>query len=816
METIVSENRERDITTIYGSNLTITELKLMVLKDYKLAYLSRQISLICRREVLSGKAKFGILGDGKELPQIALSKVFKEGDFRSGYYRDQTLMLALENVTPLQLYSQLYANPDPDLEPHSAGRQMNAHFATHSLDRQGHWQQLTKIKNTASDISCTAGQMPRAIGLSLASKLYRKNPALDKDRQFSNNGNEITFVTIGDASTSEGHFWEAINAAGVLKTPMIVSIWDDGYGISVPTEYQTTKGNISEVLEGFRLNEKGDGYLMYRVKAWDYPELLRVYREVSTRVREEHIPAIVHVQEVTQPQGHSTSGSHERYKDAERLQWEKDWDCLTKMREWILKENIAGEEELEIIEKEALKAARKAKKEAWLAFTQPTTNYIQELENLVQAVLQTATSDQKGLIDKLLQKLKNKINPTNKDAYKIARRILYVLRNDKSNAKFQLLNWKNRFQLTYEEIYHSYVYSQSDLSPMRVKANPPIYDENSPILNGFQVLNYCFDAALEREPRLVAFGEDVGTIGDVNQGFAQLQEKYGEDRVSDTGIRELTIMGQGIGLAMRGFRPIVEIQYLDYFIYGFQPIVDDLATLHYRTNGRQKAPLIIRTRGHRLEGIWHTGSPIAMILNGVRGVHVLVPRDMTRAAAFYNTLLQSDDPAIVIECLNGYRLKEKLPNNVDTMTIPLGVPETLRTGTDVTIVTYGSCCRIADEACDLLAEMGISVELIDVQSLLPFDIHHDIVKSLAKTNRIVFLDEDVPGGASAFMMQQVLEVQGGYYHLDSKAVTITASEHRSPFGSDGDYFSKPSVEDVVEGVYDLMHELDPEAYPAFW
>ncbi len=786
-----------------------------ILRDYRLGCESRQMSLAGRKEVLTGKAKFGIFGDGKEVPQLALSHFFKEGDFRSGYYRDQTFMLAAGIVNIKQLFAQLYAHPSLEKDPHSGGRQMNAHFVTPNVDENGTWLPIGKQKNTASDISSTSAQMPRAVGLALASKKYREIGALKGLKDFSDNGNEVVFTTIGDASTSEGPFWEAINAAGVMKIPMAVFIWDDGYGISVPTKYQTTKENISEALKGFEIDEQGRGYYMYQCEGWNYEKLLQTYSEGLAKVRETHNPAIFHITEVTQPQGHSTSGSHERYKSKERLAWERERDCMVKMREWILENKIADEATLDEIEADAKKVVSQAKRKAWDEFINEIKDERQELFSIYDTIQSELTDP--SVLENVRKKLANERTPARKDVLKNAKNALLKLREHPlSEAKQQLLDWKNQKEIEHCHLYDSHLHSETLNNIEKVPYIPPVYSDESPMLNGYQVLNACFDAAFAREPKLLAFGEDLGKIGDVNQGFAGLQEKYGEDRIFDTGIRETTIIGQGIGLALRGLRPIAEIQYLDYFIFGLQPVMDDLATLHYRTCGQQIAPLIIRTRGHRLEGIWHAGSPIGMILNAVRGVRVLVPRNMTQAAGFYNALLHTDEPAIIIECLNGYRLKEKLPDNIYEFTTPFGVPEILEEGEHVTIVTYGSCVRIAEDAVNQLHEVGIDCELIDVQSLLPFDTNHLIVESLKKTNRILFLDEDVPGGASAYMLQKVLEEQDGYRYLDSKPITLSAKAHRPAYGSDGDYYSKPNAEDVFEAVYGLMHEFDPVVYPMFF
>lgn len=812
--TTLTRITQKEVRTLAGKEQSIEAFTQEVLDDYKLGRLSREASILGRKEVLSGKAKFGILGDGKELPQIALSKVFENGDFRSGYYRDQTLMLALGNVTVSQLFTQLYAHPNLEEEPHSAGRQMNAHFATRSLNEQGEWNNLMQIKNTAADISSTAAQMPRAVGLALASKKYREIATLHQFTRFSNKGNEVAFVTIGDASTSEGIFWEAMNAAGVLKIPMVVSVWDDGYGISVPIEFQTTKGSISELMNGFKTDEKGEGIDIYTVYAWDYPALLQTYQTAVAKARKTHRPVLIHVKEVTQPQGHSTSGSHERYKSKERLQWEIDKDCLLSLRKWILENGIADEQTLNEIDEEAKVLAKDAQKTAWKQFNAPIQAAIKEVIAVYDRLLPNVTEPQ--IVTKAKKELTATLNPTRRDVAFQVRKTLSELRFESPEVTQELLQWKNRYQSQNNELYTTYLHSHSEENALAVPVVPPLYSDSSPAVNGFEVLNACFDAMLQRDPRVIAFGEDLGKIGDVNQGFAGLQAKHGIERVFDTGIREASIIGQGIGLAMRGLRPIAEIQYLDYFIYGLQPVADDLATLQYRTYGGQKAPMIIRTRGHRLEGIWHTGSPIGMILNSVRGVYLLTPRNMVQAAGFYNTMLQSDEPAIIIECLNGYRLKEKMPDNVAVFTVPLGVPDILKEGTDLTIVTYGSCCRIAMEAAERLEKAGISCEVIDVQSLLPFDIHHFIVESLKKTNRLLVLDEDVPGGASAYMMQQILETQGGYYYLDSAPASLTAQPNRGAYGSDGDYYCKPNTEDVFEKVYAVMNEAEPNKFPMFF
>ena len=797
---------------------TFTTLKLTkkeILEDYTLGWLSRQVSLLGRREVLTGKAKFGIFGDGKELPQLALARFFDNGDFRSGYYRDQTLLMALGLTNPEKLFAQLYADPSLKNDPHSGGRQMNGHYLTPTIDENGHWLSLTKGPNIAADVSSTASQMSRAVGLALASKKFRNLPALAGLSNFSHNGNEVVFATIGDASTSEGIFWESINACGVMQIPLILNVWDDGYGISVPTKYQTTKGDISKALAGFEIDESGDGYYMHKVKGWDYEALIAAYQAGIPPVRETHNPAIFHINEITQPQGHSTSGSHERYKSKERLQWEKDFDCLVKMKEWILANKIAKVEELDEIEQQTKEQANKARKKAWKAFREPIDKEIKALFGIYNQL--HSEIDQPDLIFDSRRALTAEHLPTRKDVLVNARKALFKLRSfPRTPALEQLIRFTKQREISYQDIYSKHLFIENGVKVTDVKVVPPVYNSDSPTQNGYQLLNKCFDAAFARNPKLLAFGEDVGHIGDVNQGMAGLQEKYGKERIFDTGIREATIVGQGIGMAMRGLRPIAEIQYLDYFIYGLQPIVDELSTLQYRTAGQQKAPLIIRTRGHRLEGIWHAGSPMAMILHSCRGVRLCVPRNMTQAAGFYNALLQADEPGIIVECLNGYRLKEQIPENISEFTTPFGVPEVLIEGSDVTLVTYGSCVRIAKEAMDRFEDSNISIELIDVQTLQPFDVNHLILESLKKTNRIVFFDEDVPGGTTAFMMQEVLEKQGGYRWLDSAPVTITAKAHRTAYGSDGDYFCKPSAETVFHIIYDLMRETDPDAYPLIY
>jgi 2-oxoisovalerate dehydrogenase E1 component len=801
------------ITQDIQTQLTFTKEE--VLRDYRIACESRQASLMGRKEVFMGKAKFGIFGDGKEVAQLAMAKVFRKGDFRSGYYRDQTFMLAIGELTLQQYFAQLYAHTDIEADPATAGRLMNGHFATRSLDENGNWKDLMQIKNSSADISPTAAQMPRLLGLAYASRLYRNNPGLKHLTTFSRNGDEIAFGTIGNASTSEGLFFETINAGGVLQVPMLVAVWDDEYGISVPASYQTTKGDISKILSGFQRTEDEPGYEIYRVKGWDFPALCEVFAQAAEVCRKEHVPVLVHVLEMTQPQGHSTSGSHERYKSKERLAWEAEHDCIKKMREWLTGNGFATDEELDELEAGAKETARIAKNTAWKEFMdsmQP--DYEEALQLLERASQESKMAGEK--IKLLRETLVRTINPIRADAVAAVKKALRHLRAEDIAARESLQAWVKQVMSENFDRFSSHLYSQSAEAAVHVKGIKPVYNESSPVIDGREVLRACFDAMLARDPRVLAFGEDVGKIGDVNQAFAGLQEKYGELRVTDTGIRECTIAGQGIGLAMRGLRPIAEIQYLDYLLYAIQILSDDLANLQYRTKGGQKAPVIIRTRGHRLEGVWHAGSPLGMILNSLRGILVLVPRNMTQAAGFYNTMLQSDEPALIIETLNGYRLKERLPANIDAFCVPVGVPEILREGTDVTVVTYGSMCRIVMDAAQQLADIGISCEVIDVQTLLPFDIHHTIAGSVKKTNRVLFTDEDVPGGATAFMMQQVLEEQNAYQWLDSKPRTLPAKEHRPAYASDGDYFSKPNAEDVFDTVYSIMHEADPEKFPAMY
>lgn len=786
-----------------------------ILGDFKLGWVSRHMSLIGRKEVLTGKAKFGIFGDGKEIPQIALSKQFKDGDFRSGYYRDQTLMLALGQVTPQQLFAQLYAHADVEADPSSAGRQMNSHFATRLIDKDGNWIDQTKSKNTASDISPTAGQMSRLLGLAQASKVYRNEKALKGKewKKFSNKGNEIAFGTIGDASTSEGVFWESINAGGVLQLPMVVSVWDDGFGISVAKKYQTTKESISEVLSGFQRTKDKPGYEILTVKAWDYEGLIETYEKAAKIAREEHVPVLVHVVEVTQPQGHSTSGSHERYKSEERLKWEEEFCCLDKLRHWIIDNGIAKSEKLDELEQEAQDEVTEAKTAAWKAFMDPIKQEKATVIDLINKLKEETGVEKAG---EYAKKLKNYPNAIRKDILSAARNALAATAGNNGSARQELAAWVKNSREENRERYSSHLYSETDKSPLKVEEVKPKYPEKPKRVDGRLVIRDNFDFIFEKYPNTLVFGEDSGKLGGVNKGLEGLQDKYGEIRVSDAGIREATILGQGIGMSMRGLRPITEIQYLDYLLYCFQGISDDLATMRYRTKGGQAAPLIIRTRGHRLEGIWHSGSPMGMIINGARGVHLCVPRNLTEAAGFYNTLLQGDDPAIVIEPLNGYRLKEDLPENLGEFTTPLGKPEVVEEGTDITVVSYGSTFNIAESLIPQLKEAGISIELIDVRTLLPFDLDHVIGKSLEKTNRLMVIDEDVPGGASAYITQKVLEEQDGYFNLDSEPRCITAHDHRPAYASDGDYFSKPNAEDIFEAIYEVMRETDPEKFPAIY
>jgi pyruvate/2-oxoglutarate/acetoin dehydrogenase E1 component/TPP-dependent pyruvate/acetoin dehydrogenase alpha subunit len=774
-----------------------------VLQDYRWACISRETSLLGRKEVLTGKAKFGIFGDGKEVAQVAMAKFFQPGDFRSGYYRDQTFMFASGLATVEQFFAQLYANPDVEQEPFSAGRQMNGHFATPWVNEKGEWFDLVNRKNVSSDIAPTAGQMTRGLGLAFASKCFRNVKELQAFGSLSNNGNEVCFCTIGDASTSEGHFWETINAAGVLQVPLVVFVWDDGYGISVPKKYQTTKASISEALSGFQKEDGTNGINIYKVKGWDYASLCETFEEGIRLARETHTPTVFHVEEITQPQGHSTSGSHERYKSTERLEWERQWDGLLKMRQWVIANVLATEEELVHIEEEAKLQVREEKNSAWNNYLNPIKAQVVKAIDLLNDVASKHNAVATP-IQTLVAELSAIREPLRRDVMRILSTAITIVGGH--DAGYWLKDYYQDLQKENQSLYNTHLLNEGERSALKVAAVAPSYDKDAPTLNGFEVLNHYFDQLFANNPKVFAFGEDLGYIGDVNQGFSGLQAKYGTDRIFDTGIRELTIMGQGIGLAMRGLRPIAEIQYLDYLLYGLQPLSDDVATLHYRTKGQQSCPIIVRTRGHRLEGIWHSGSPMGMVINSLRGMHVCVPRNMVQAAGIYNTLLRSNDPGIVVECLNGYRLKEKLPNNLLEYTVPLGIPEVIKEGTDVTLVTYGSTLRIVMDAAQLLEKQGISCEIIDVQTLLPFDLEHKILDSLKKTNRIAFIDEDVPGGAAAYMFNKVMEEQGGYRWLDVAPKTITAKAHRPAYGSDGDYFSKPNAEEIESIVKKMMAE----------
>jgi len=790
------------------SGLSFDDFKKVVIEDYVIGFKSRQASILGRREVLTGKAKFGIFGDGKEVAQLAMAKAFKNGDWRAGYYRDQTFMFATGMSNIKELFAQLYANPDIEKEPASAGRQMNAHFATRSMNEDGTWKNLTEMKNCSSDISPTAGHMARLVGLAYASKLFRQNPALSPFKHLSISGNEVAFGTIGNASTSEGVFFEAINAAGVLQIPMAISVWDDGYGISVPAKFQTTKEDISEILKGFQREEGKPGFEIFKVNGWDYVALCETYQKAIKVCRDEHVPVLIHVTEITQPLGHSTSGSHERYKSKERLEWEREFDCIVKMKDWMISSAIATEDELSLLEEEAKKEVKGVLKEAW-------TDIMSEIKIEKLAVLELidALGEEVEPVKKVSLMLKSEIDPLRREVISSARKALRLARNHQSNTKSQLISWYQKEMKLNFERFNTKLFSDTASSPLKIKPTPIKYADEPKLVDGREVLNACFDYNLQKNPLVLAFGEDLGNIGDVNQGFAGLQQKFGDLRVIDTGIREMTIIGQGLGLAFRGLRPIAEIQYLDYLTFALNILSDDLATVSYRTKGGQIAPLIIRTRGHRLEGIWHAGSPIGMILNSMKGIHLCVPRNMTQAAGFYNTLLQGDEPALVIECLNGYRLKEKMPENPGEFTLPLGEIEVVKEGTDITIVSYGSTLKIVLEAAQELLTMGINAEVIDAQTLMPFDIKMDCIKSLEKTNKLLIIDEDVPGGASAFILQDILERQNGYFYLDAQPKTLTSVAHRPPYGSDGDYFSKPSVDDVIEKVYGMMQEANPAKYP---
>ena len=795
------------------SSIALPLEKEEIIRDYRLAYQSRQASLIGRREVLSGKAKFGIFGDGKELANIAIAHAFQKGDWRSGYYRDQTWMFMLNSMSIQEFFAQLYAHADLEHEPSTGGRSMNAHFGSRYIKSDGSWRNQMEMYNVAEDISPTAAQMPRAVGLAYASVVYRRLEELRSFKEFSNNGNEVTWATIGNASTAEGLFWESLNAIGVLQAPAVITVYDDGYGISVPNQFQMVKENIYTILQGFQREmcpepECQRGYNLYQVRGWDYPALIETFASAAEIARQYHIPSLVHVYDVTQPQGHSTSGSHERYKSAERMKFEEEFDCVRKLKEWMLTNKVASEKEFAGWENEDYAIVENIRKRAWDAYLAPILEERNQVMDMLDEI--ASTSNQASVLHLLRDRLASLPAPLRRDIHSAAHEALRALRLEANPSKEILIQWKNENDEVNLERYGSHLYNGTAVAVKEIK---PVYSDSSPTMMGFEVVNAAFDAILGRDPRVIAFGEDVGFLGDVNQGFKGMQEKYGALRVTDTGIREATILGQAMGMAMRGLRPICEIQYLDYVLYALQTMSDDLATLHWRTVGGQSAPVIIRTRGHRLEGIWHSGSLMAGIIHLVRGINVLVPRDMTHAAGFYNTLLKADEPAVVVEVLNGYRVKERLPDNVGEFTVPLGVPEVIRSGSDVTIVTYGACCRIVLDAADKLSKAGIEIEVIDVQSLLPFDIHGMIVESLKRTNRIIFVDEDVPGGTSAYMMQEVIEKQGGYFHLDSPARTLSGKAHRPAYGSDGDYWSKPSVETVFDAVYEMMNEVDPNQYP---
>ncbi len=789
-----------DTEQVAQEQLSFELFKKEVLHDYFIATLSRQTSLLGRKEVLTGKAKFGIFGDGKEIAQIAMAKFFKPGDFRSGYYRDQTFMFASELASVQQFFAQLYADSNVENDPFSAGRQMNAHFATKMVDAAGNWLPLANLKNISSDIAPTGGQMPRALGLAFASKAFRDIKVLKNQQELSTNGNEICFCTIGDASTSEGHFWETMNAAGVLQVPLAVFVWDDGYGISVPKKYQTTKGSISEALSGLQKKEGTNGIDIYKLKGWDYAGMCEILEPALQKMRDTHTPALFHVEEITQPQGHSTSGSHERYKTPERLQWEKEWDCLKQFKKWILANALAEENELNELEKQAADQVKEQRKMAWTSYQQPIKEMLKKALDLLQPL-----AENNSVIKKNFTELEQLSEPMRRDILKALATCLNYIPQQKEERQAVATYYKELLQSS-NELYAKHLYNEGAKSALKVPVVKATYNDAASQVNGFELLNKYFDQLFQANEKVIAFGEDLGQIGDVNQGFSGLQEKYGKERIFDTGIRELTIMGQGIGLALRGLRPIAEIQYLDYLLYGLQPLSDDVATTHFRTFGQQSVPLIVRTRGHRLEGIWHSGSPMGMIINALRGMYVCVPRNMAQAAGMYNTLLQANDPGIVIECLNGYRLKENLPTNLLSFTVPLGIPEILKEGDDITIVSYGSTLRIVMDAAEQLKAMNINCEVIDVQTLLPFDLNHSIGDSLKKTSRILFVDEDVPGGAAGYMFTEVMEKQGGYKLLDASPRTLTAKAHRPGYGSDGDYFAKPNTEDVISVVQEMMAE----------
>lgn len=783
-------------------NLSFEKFKQEVLKDYKVVCVSREASLLARKEVLTGKAKFGIFGDGKEVAQVAMAKFFMPGDFRSGYYRDQTFMFSSGLASVEQFFAQLYADPDINNDPFSAGRQMNAHFATKFVDENGNWLDLAHKKNISADIAPTSGQMPRALGLALASKVFRGVDALQEFTGLSDNGNEICFCTIGDSATSEGHFWETINAAGVMQVPLAVFVWDDGYGISVPKEYQTTKSSISTALSGLQKEEGTNGINIYKLKGWDYAGMCEILESAIKHIRETHTPALFHVEELTQPQGHSTSGSHERYKSPERLAWEREWDGKKQMREWIIANALADENEIDEIETDSKILVKESRKQAWEKYRTPIKNQVTETINLLQQF--SGIQRDKEVVQKLMNDLSALREPTRRDVMKTLGTVLNL--PSPAGTDSEIKKYYKKLKKENAELFNTFLYNEGPKSALKIEPVEAQYNHDAVMINGFEILNRYFDELFAHNKKVVAFGEDLGHIGDVNQGFSGLQDKYGIERIFDTGIREVSIMGQGIGLALRGLRPIAEIQYLDYLLFGLEPLSDDVCTTHFRTKGQQSVPVIVRTRGHRLEGIWHSGSPMGMIINALRGMYVCVPRNMTQTVGMYNTLLQGNDPALMIECLNGYRLKEKLPSNLIEYRVPLGVPEIIKTGTDITIVSYGSILRIIEEASKILESMGISCEIIDVQTLLPFDIHHLILDSLKKTNRILFIDEDVPGGASAYMFNKVMEEQGGYRWLDASPRTLTSKAHRPSYGSDGDYFSKPNMEDVIQVAKDMMAE----------
>jgi len=799
-----------DVSSKTSNDISFDDFKEQIISDYKIAFLSRSCSLLGRKEVLTGKAKFGIFGDGKELPQLAMAKSFRNGDFRSGYYRDQTFMMALGHLKPKDFFHGLYATTDMEKEPMSAGRQMGGHFLTYSLNEDGSWKDLTKQKNSSSDISCTAGQMPRLLGLAQASKIYRNVSGIDTSK-FSVEGNEVAWGTIGNASTSEGMFWETINAAGVLQVPMVVSVWDDEYGISVPAKHHTTKEDISKILSGFQRDENHKGFEILKVKGWDYTALMHAYENASDIARQEHVPVLIHVTELTQPQGHSTSGSHERYKDDKRLAWERDNDCNKRFKEWIIESGIATLEELENLEKQIKRSVREAKKEAWSEFLEENQTAKKSLVHLLNKA--ASKSPNKNFIIRLKNDLIAIEEPIKKDIASTARKSLRYLIGETSAERQALLKWTSDFLEEEQTKFSSHLYSENENNATKIASIKPSYTETSEQVDGRVILRDNFDKLFEKNPNTLIFGEDTGAIGDVNQGLEGLQEKYGALRIADTGIRETTIIGQGIGMALRGLRPIAEIQYLDYIFYALSTLTDDLASLLYRTKGKQKAPLIVRTRGHRLEGIWHSGSEMGGLIHLLRGMYILAPRNMTQAAGFYNTLMKSDEPALVIESLNGYRLKEPKPNNLGEFCTPIGIVETIKQGADITLVSYGSTLRIVEQAAFELQEVGIDAEIIDAQTLLPFDIREDVVKSVEKTNRLLVIDEDVPGGCSAYILNEIVEKQGAYRFLDSAPQTLTARAHRPAYGTDGDYFSKPNSEDIFEKVYAIMHEANPNDYP---